>query len=652
LLSIAPVHARFDLSEEDATVARDWLDAAAVRWGEDGAFRARFHNPTLPQHTWRWGLDRLLLGYAIEGEGSRLYADILPIDGIEGNNALPLGGLCGYCAALFEHLARLEGEYTPTDWVAVLLGAYDALVSTRGTWASSRLTLVRALGELSGDKPVAIGAVADWLDGHLEQVAREEHFYTGGVTCASLRAGRVVPVRVVALLGLDYDRFPRDPTPLAFDLCAADPHPGDLPVRSEDRLVFRSAVLAAADHLHLSYTGHGSRDNKERPPSVLISELLDSLSPSVRLATTVFHPMQPFSPRAFEDARTPNYSISLHGGAVALLADTQKEPPFFPVPLAADPASLVVDLNVLIRFFQNPVATVLKRRLELTFEQDADPPSDTEPFSLSSLEDWKVGDKLVRAMLVGADAEQLWPAMRESGLLPMGTPGRIKYEGLAETASVIVAAALACGAGDARPNVDLDIVLPALSGGPVPGRVTGRLDGRRLGGGLSVTYSKLDAKRLLAAWIRHLAAQSAGVQPDRAWAVGRDKPGKPDIRAWQATPDPTRWLHQLMMLHAEGMTRPLPFMPKSSFAYAVKYLALRGKGTAEPERRREAGNAAYGAWLPSSMGIGKEIPGEGDDPAVARVYDSSVLWTDEFHTLALRVFAPMQGEYSLPESSL
>ena len=649
LLSIAPVHARFGLSEDDAVTARGWLESAGVRWGEDAAFRERFHNPTLPQYTWRWGLDRLLLGYAIEGRGERLFADILPVDGIEGNNAQPLGGLCAFCGALFEHLGRMEETHTPTEWATVLLDAYDALVSTRGTWASSRLVLVRALDGLAGERPVAIGAVADWLTGQLQQVHHDGYFFTGGVTCASLRSGRVAPARVVALLGLDDDRFPRDPTPLAFDLCANDPRPGDLPARTADRLVFRSAVLAAGDHLHLSYTGHGSRDNKGRPPSVLISELLDPLPAAVRAAVTVSHPMQPFSPRAFGEGRTPNYSVSLHKGARALLGEPTRAPQFFPVPLPADSTASSVDLAVLVRFFQNPVAALLKRRLDLSFETAAEPPGDTEPFDLSYLDQWKVGDRLVRAMLGGAEAEALWPAVRESGLLPLGTPGRILYDNLAATATVIAAEALGCGAGAARPNVDLDVLLAAA--GPTDAvRLTGRLDGRRAGGGLYVTYSKLDGKRRLHAWIQHLASQAAGLTPCATWAVGRAKKDSADLVAWQATPAPAERLGQLLALHAEGMTRPLPFMPKSSLAYAEKYLSERESGLDEPELRREAGLAAYKCWLPTTIAGGEELPGEGDDPAVARVFDSSVVWSNEFHGLALRVFAPMLGEHDLAES--
>ncbi len=163
LLDSPPVQATFAISEDDAGQLCDWLELAKVRWGEDASFRTRFHNPALPSHTWRWGLDRLLLGYAIEGDGERLYEGMLPVKGIEGPGAQPLGALCAFCEVLFAQLTVLEQPRPVSDWPVVLLAAYDALVSSGSLWARSRAQLVSALGELEGDLTVGLAAVMTWL---------------------------------------------------------------------------------------------------------------------------------------------------------------------------------------------------------------------------------------------------------------------------------------------------------------------------------------------------------------------------------------------------------------------------------------------------------------------------------------------------------
>jgi exodeoxyribonuclease V gamma subunit len=638
LLDAEPVQARFGFSEAQGAQMRAWLEAAAVRWGEDADFRLRFDNPALPEHSWRWGLDRLLLGYAIEGNGQRVYAGLLPVDGIEGPEAQPLGALCGFCETLFDQLRLLEQSRAVAAWPEVLLGAYDALISSWGEWARSRDRLESLLGELHGDQVLAMPALLPWLDGGLELQQRHERFFGGGVTFASLRVGRAIPARVVCLLGLDHDRFPHDPAALAFDLIEQDPRPGDLPPRDEDRLAFSTALRSAGEHLHLSYVGQGSRDNKERPPSVLVAELMDLLGPNLAAQATVEHPMQPFSPRAFGDPVPPSFATPWHAGAQALLGGAQEPPPFFAGPLPPDKEAGIVSLAQLVRFFRNPVAQLLKVRLELRFEEEEEAVPDREPFALNALEKWQVGERIVQALVAGQDAGSLWPVLRGSGLLPMGTPGRMLFDELAAVAGGIASEALACGAGEALDDIDVDLAVGEH-------RVLGFLDGRRTRGALYVSYAKLGPKRLLPAWIKHLVATVAGLQPQRAWVVGRGPASSTARQDFAAVVEPERSLRALLDLYARGMCEPLPFMPDSSFAYAGGYLqGLEQSGGDEDEARRMGQAAAARSWHGKTLWGHGYVPGDGEDPAVARVFDATALASETFHRAALIVCLPAMGQ--------
>ena len=79
---------------------------------------------------------------------------------------------------------------------------------------------------------------------------------------------RSVPHRVVCLLGLDDGAFraasPRDGDDLMLD----DPRVGERDPRTEDRQLLLDALMAATDHLVITYTGNDERTNAERPPAV------------------------------------------------------------------------------------------------------------------------------------------------------------------------------------------------------------------------------------------------------------------------------------------------------------------------------------------------------------------------------------------------
>jgi exodeoxyribonuclease V gamma subunit len=64
LLESSALRERFELSEPDLELIRTWIEESGIRWGIDGAQRARLGLPEFEANSWRAGLDRLLLGYA------------------------------------------------------------------------------------------------------------------------------------------------------------------------------------------------------------------------------------------------------------------------------------------------------------------------------------------------------------------------------------------------------------------------------------------------------------------------------------------------------------------------------------------------------------------------------------------------------------
>ena len=66
-LAAEAVRMRFGLEESELPLIRAWLREAGIRWGVDAAHRGADHLPETAEHTWRQGMRRLLLGYAVAG---------------------------------------------------------------------------------------------------------------------------------------------------------------------------------------------------------------------------------------------------------------------------------------------------------------------------------------------------------------------------------------------------------------------------------------------------------------------------------------------------------------------------------------------------------------------------------------------------------
>jgi exodeoxyribonuclease V gamma subunit len=312
LLQIPAVAARFGLEEDAVDQLHQWLDAAGFRWGLDAAHRGSFGVPAQPYHTLSDALDRLFLGYAMPDGSTAPFGDRVPIGGAEGTAALALGALAQFAERLRCLQRDLSSPQPPQQWAAICNRALDDFVTVgAGGQAALRAvrqaiaTVTKTLHDAAFDAslPFAVyrSALADALD-----PAAPGGIPTGAVTFASMRALRGVPFKVVCCLGLDDGAYPSPARPAEFDLMALAPRFGDRLRRDDDRNGLLDLLLAARSIVHLSHSGRSIRDNAPLPPSVLVAELIDTVTAAIddesataRARLVVTHPLQSFSPSIF-----------------------------------------------------------------------------------------------------------------------------------------------------------------------------------------------------------------------------------------------------------------------------------------------------------------------------------------------------------------
>src|SRR5690625_6591945 len=89
---------------------------------------------------------------------------------------------------------------------------------------------------------------------------------------------RSIPFKVVGLLGMNFDKFPRIDKRQSFDLMLKERKRGDRNVKDNDKHLFLETIISAQDYLYISYIGQSVKDNSTLPPSALIDELIDFIS--------------------------------------------------------------------------------------------------------------------------------------------------------------------------------------------------------------------------------------------------------------------------------------------------------------------------------------------------------------------------------------
>jgi exodeoxyribonuclease V gamma subunit len=603
-----PVRARFRFDDDDLERIAEWTAGSQIRWGLDAERRTRFWLGDVDANTWRAGLDRVLLGVAMDADGSRLVGGRLPLDDVESGDV----DLAGRFAELVDRLdtvcSATGGTQTIDRWVEILAEAVDLLMAcpARDSW--QRLQVEAILREVRGEAtagdatagaPLSLTEVRALLADRLRGVPTRADFRTGAITMCTLVPMRAVPHRVVCVVGLDDGTFPRAGRPDGDDLLRRLPLVGDRDPRTEDRQLLLDAVLAATDRLIVTYTGADVRTGETRPPAVPLSELLEVIDRTAvtadgRDATTAVvtrHPLQPFDPRA-HDASAPWAFDRVHlTGAQALVAPRVPRPAFLDAPLPpVVPTDGVVGLDELLRFVQHPVRELLRQRLGANVWDDDDQLADAIPVELDALEQWGIGQRLVERLVAGDPVEAAVEAELAVGALPPEAMGRAMIGSIQTTAERICAVAEAAGAAGATSSLEVDVVLGEGCGyGPEVGplALVGTVTGIRGDATCSVSYSSVGAKHRLAAWLRVLALSAAHPEtPWRGLTVGKHKAGGRlvEIQALDGPPDArreaaTRALADIVALRARGLCEPLPLPCKTAAAWAD----ARRRGR-EPER--------------------------------------------------------------------
>jgi len=481
LFSLEVVRRRFSVSESGLDLLSQWLRRAAVNWGLDGAFREEVSGVDFAENSLGWGLDRLLTGYALAGSdlndsgsadmpvwADEKGADFLPLTGIEGSEALVLGSFIEFIAILREAHQRLLQPLPARAWrpeLKRLLGDFILPLKDDDPGLSCLRLAFEKLDQplaavdrinrnLDGDSRdnektgrISCETIMAVLERELKNVSGHSGFFSGGITFSSILPLRAVPAEMICLLGLNDGEFPRSQRPSAYDLIAARPMAGDRNARDEDRYLFLETLLAARKNLVLSYLGRDPKDNHLRPPSVVVSELIDyiedhfvlpeeSTFSSMRDFLICDHPPQPFSSRYFNASEDLFSYDSLQAQiATAINCGEKAAPVFFDaslVPVTCDR----LKLSELIHFFSNPAKFFLRERLKITPGiKELDHFDDSEPFALDALAAYKFNDDLITHLLAESldDTDSAATALRlekyfiASGTLPPQRPGQVLF---------------------------------------------------------------------------------------------------------------------------------------------------------------------------------------------------------------------------------
>ncbi|HEN21015.1 MAG TPA: exodeoxyribonuclease V subunit gamma, partial [Desulfobacteraceae bacterium] len=513
LLESPAVQRKFGLGETDLEEVRRWVQGTNIRRGIDGKSLAELGLPEFEENTWNAGIQRLILGYAMPGQDEKMFAGILPYDHVEGSDASTLGRFAEFLDRLFLHVRSLKITRTLSEWYDILEKLFDDLFLPDEASEQEFQTIRSTLRNLKDTERISgfygtvdVKVIRYFLMQNFEKEAFFSGYITGGITFCAMLPMRSIPFKVICLVGMNNDAYPRQTRQTGFDLIAEYPRAGDRSRRDDDRYLFLESILSAREKLYISHVGQSIQDNSIIPPSVLVSELLDYVEqgfeiPGENILENIVtkHRLQAFNPEYFmENGRLFSYSQENLNAARCILQERNPPAPFLSRDISTPEEDWKsVDIEDLTSFFRNPARYLLTRRLNIHLDDNISMLSDTETFDLDGLERYQLEQDLVKRSFNGCNIKDFRIIMNASGKLPHGAVGECLFEDISGDIERFVRNTTDYMKGTPLDPLDADLNQSGF-------RLTGRIQGLYEKYMILYRYAGIKPKDRLNAWIHHL----------------------------------------------------------------------------------------------------------------------------------------------------
>lgn len=626
LLDVPVLAARFSIDEEGLRYLRQWVNESGVRWGMDDDNVREWDLPPTGQHTWRFGLTRMLLGYAMESSQGE-WQSILPYDESSGLIAELVGHLASLLMKLNQWRYLLTQERPLTEWLPVcreMLNDFFLPDTDTDTDTEAALALIeqqwqgiieQGLTSHYGET-VPLSLLRDELAQRLDQERISQRFLAGPVNICTLMPMRSIPFKVVCLLGMNDGIYPRALAPLGFDLMSQKPLRGDRSRRDDDRYLFLEALMSAEQKLYISYIGRSIQDNSERYPSVLVQELVDYIGQShclkgdeslncdeserrVKAHITRQHSRMPFDAVNFLPGEGQSYAREwLNAASLEGEAHGDFIQPLPPVVFDTLP------FEQLQRFWSHPVRAFFQMRLQVNFHTEESDIPETEPFTLEGLTRYQLNQQLVNTLVEEGEADLMYRRFRAGGELPYGAFGDIAWDDQRQEMQ-----ALADRVNASRlpaKSLEIDLQCDGVN-------ITGWLPQVQSDGLLRWRPSMQNVSQGMQLWLEHLVYCASGGSGESRLLLRKDGEWRfPALPAEEAM----TYLTELVAGYREGLSQPLLFLPESGGAWLKAcYDSANNVILRDEETQQKARSKFMQAWEGNMV-----MRGEGADVWYQRLW--------------------------------
>lgn len=614
-----PVATRWGFDGDGGQHLKQLLSKADIRWGLDRGHRAEF-GISYDRGTWIAGVESLALGAALADTPLVQVGMTAPAGHLDSQETARAGQLAEFVSRLrkFFHECQPATAAVWNERLQSLISDLTAMPrAQRWQLAAARAALSRWAGPLPDETVLGRADMRQVIAEMSRQQRMRPSFGTGALVVTGLSDLTGIPHRVVVLLGLDDQSFPRKGAGIGDDILAGRERPGLAGAREIDQQHLLNAVIAAAERLVVVYQAQdpSTLDSADQP--VAITELVqaardagvdmpDPVGPDGRGLL----PAQPFArsnflseddgrgdqpPRPFSFDRRAHRAVAHLETAGIRHDDTAPQGLLLrDFPPASHPE--VVTLQGLIGFFKHPVRAFLSERARLSLGSWDDGLATAITLEADGLAEWNVKHTILQGLLLDQDHDSLVEHQYTNPGIPPTPQGRARVDRAARTAAQLASRLAADRTPQRHESVVIDVPHPKGSI-RVVGSVLRRGDAH-----LVVQTSRVRGHHVIEAWLNALALSVVTGRAPRAIFEEPNTTRELTMVRQPGLESPMSVLADYLALYVHGLTHPLAAPPKTLWDIRERPKDPRSGDSAWKGEFDESWSLFTGKWWASVAG--------------------------------------------------
>lgn len=515
-MSLQPVADQFNLSAGDISLIENWV-------ADNGIFHG-LGDEANSLYSWRRGLNQILAGFSMEPESLELYEGLIPANSVVSSEQLICAGrFSRLIYELIEFEQHAQSHKTPLEWLHFIQKTLHTFISDGFPFIIDKERLLRKIESLTEEvsladyqEPVSWELIKPWITSVLQTKSSASGRFGNGITLSTYIPYRSVPFSYIAVLGMNEGVFPRQSIRPSYDLISTLPQAGDRILKEDDTLLFLEIIIAANEHLHISYIGKEPKSNNDKLPSILVQLLMDEVFGNSS-NILVYHTLQRFSSGNF-DSHSGTYSSESARLANHLARDRKQEIPMlsqdFKYDIAEDKDRF--SIHEFIAFFTNPSKYFIRQILDANAYSDFTLLEDRELFKPEGLKKYFLNEELLKLLKKTEQGEKVQNYLMAKTLLPEGYAGRRYYESESSQIATLLNKVSEVTGNDELQDADVEIKLKDKE-------FYGSISGLCAEHFISCRTNSVKGKYLAEHYLKHLILLKAEIEVEKSFYLCVEK---------------------------------------------------------------------------------------------------------------------------------